>query len=52
MMEMDLKINLQQVLQIHNNDTNQDSFLIEKDGKWIEINEEEYNQLIEANKNE
>lgn len=48
-MKLGMKINLQQVLQVHNHDTNQISYLIENDGEWVEISEEKYNQLLEAN---
>ena len=45
MLELKLKANITQVIEIHNHETNENSFLYEKDGEWIEITEEEYNQI-------
>ena len=43
-MELDMKMKMTQMLQIHDNDKNEDYFLIEKDGKWLKITKDEYDQ--------
>lgn len=45
-MDMGMSLNVKQILQVHDNDTNKDHFLIEKGGKWVEITKEEYNQFF------
>ena len=45
-MRLNLKMKMTQMLQIHDHDKNEDYFLIEQDGEWLKITEEEYNQQI------
>lgn len=37
-----MKTNIQQLICIHNNDTNQDTYFVEKNNKWVKITQEEY----------
>ena len=46
MMQLNLKATMTQMIQIHNEDTNQNSYLIEQNGEWVEITEDEYNKKI------
>lgn len=41
-----MKMKVQQIIQIHNNDTNQDEFLMEQNGAWVKLTQEEYNNII------
>lgn len=50
MMELKVKVNLQQALQVYNHDTKEYSYMVESNGEWVEITEDEYNQLLEADK--
>lgn len=44
MMNLDLTMKMTQVIQIYDKDADQNYFLIEKDGEWVKITEDEYNQ--------
>ena len=46
MTQLNLKAKISQMIQIHNKDTNQNSYLIEQNGEWVEITEDEYNKKI------
>jgi len=37
-----MKTNIQQLICIHNNDTNQDTYFVEKNNEWVKITQEEY----------
>jgi len=45
MMQKNFKIKATQILQIHNDDTNETEYLIEKDGEWVKITEDKYEQI-------
>ena len=47
MTQLNLKAKISQMIQIHNEDTNQNSYLIEQNGEWVEITENEYNKKID-----
>lgn len=47
-MEIDLNINVKQVLQMYDHDKDTYTFLVEKDGKWVEITKEQYKKLLEV----
>ena len=49
-MNLGMKMKVQQIIQIHNNDTNQDEFLMEEDGEWVKLTQEEYNFMIRGQK--
>lgn len=49
MMELNIKANIQQVIEMFDHDTNEKIFFIEKNDEWVQINEQEYNQILEAN---
>lgn len=46
MTQLNLKAKISQMIQIHNEDTNQNSYLIEQNGEWVEITEDEYKKKI------
>ena len=46
MTQLNLKAKISQMIQIHNEDINQNSYLIEENGEWVEITEDEYNKKI------
>jgi len=50
MTNLNLHMKVQQMIQIHNNDTNQDEFLIEQDGEWVRLTQEEYNTIVRGQK--
>lgn len=45
-MNLDIEAEITQVIEVKNEDTNEIEFLMEKDGKWTPISEEEYYRLI------
>lgn len=48
MIKLDNKIRVTQIIEINNNETNENQFLIEQDGKWNIISEEQYKKIIEG----
>lgn len=46
MTKLNMKMNMTQMLQIHDEETGKNSYLIEKDGKWVKATEDEYNKKI------
>ena len=46
MLQLNLKMNMTQMIQIHDHDTGQDSYLIEENGEWVKITQNEYNKMI------
>lgn len=48
-MKINMKTNIQQVIEMFNHDTNEKIFYLEKNNKWIQITEQEYNKILEAN---
>ena len=47
---LDMKMKIQQIVEIHDNDTNEDYFLIEHNGEWLKTTKEEYNNIIRGKK--
>lgn len=45
------KINTQELIEVINNETNEKQFLLLKNGNWISITQEQYNNIIEGEKN-
>lgn len=48
MIKLDNKIRVTQIIEINNNETNENQFLIEQDGKWNIISKEQYKKIIEG----
>ena len=48
-MKMDLEAEITQLMEIKDKETGKINFVIEKNGEWISISKEEYNQLIGEN---
>jgi len=46
-----MKIKTQELIEVTNKDTGDKEFLLFKDNDWITITEEEYNNIIEGEKN-
>ena len=42
MNNIQMKTNIQQLICIHDNDTNQDTYFVEKNNEWVKITQEEY----------
>lgn len=47
---VDFKINTQEFIEVKYEDGSK-SFLYQKDGEWVKITEEQYNNIIEGEKN-
>lgn len=47
-----LKAKIEEIIEVTNHETNEKSFLLLKDGEWINVSEEEYNIFLEGEKND
>lgn len=54
MMTMNLNIatKIKQLICIHDDDTDEDYFLMEKDKEWVKITQKEYEKIIGAKEDE
>ena len=48
-MNINLKTNVQQIIEIFDHDTNEKKYYLEKNNKWIQITKHKYNKILEAN---
>ena len=48
---LDLKLNTKELIEVVNKETGDKDFLLLVDGQWVIITEEEYNNIIEGEKN-
>ena len=44
-MDLEMKMKIKQMIEIHDDDNNEDYFLIEYGGEWVRISKEEYNDI-------
>ena len=49
---MFLKTKIEEVIEITNHDTGEKKFLLLKDGEWINVNEKQYNIVLEGEKDD
>lgn len=49
---MFLKAKIEEIIEVTNNDTGEKNFLLLKNGKWINVDEKEYNIFLEGEKND
>lgn len=50
MMNLNMIAKIKQLIHIHDDDTDEDYFLMAKNDEWIKLTEEEYKKQIEAKK--
>ena len=44
-MDLDMKMKIQQVMEIHDNDTNEDYFFFYYGGEWLRVTKKEYDNI-------
>ena len=49
---MKMTAKIEEIIEVYNHETNEKSFLLLKNNEWININEQEYNKILEGEKND
>ena len=52
MMNLNIATKIKQLIHVHDDDTDEDYFLIAKDNEWVKITQKEYNEIYRGKKND
>ena len=49
-MKLNITTKIKQLIHVHDNDTNEDYFLMAKDNEWVKITQKEYKKIYNRGK--